>query len=228
MKRLPLLAAALSLFVFACGDDDKKTDTTDTADTAGDTSTGDTTADTAPDTNVEDTAGPDIAPDVTDDTSVADTSADTTPDTTGACTTNGFVSVAQDASFAFGTLFFIAQSTLGAPVDTLNFELLSDAGGATTPGLYTLTGENYANCGNCVLIYQGCDENLANCAKTYLAQSGSLNITTLSTEDNGKLIGTLTGATFAEVTVDENYTSTLVEGGATWCVDSFAFDVTVQ
>lgn len=225
MKRLPLLAAALSLFVFACGDDDKKTDTTDTAgDTSVTDTTGDTTPDTAPDTSSDDTASPDTSA----DTSVADTTADTGPDTTGTCIKNGFVSVAQDASFAFGTLFFIAQSTLGAPVDTLNFELLSDAGGATAPGIYTLTGENYANCGNCVLIYQGCDENLANCQKTFLAQSGSLNITTLSTEDNGKLIGTLTGATFAEVTVDENYTSTVVEGGATWCVDSFAFDVTVQ
>ena len=156
------------------------------------------------------------------------TTGDTTGDTTQpSCDHSGFTAVAQDAGPAFGFFFYIAQTTLAAPVDTLNFEIIEEQGGATEAGSYPLTGENYKTCGNCVLVYQGCDENLDNCAKTYLAQSGTLVIDDLG-DVSGTFAGTLQNAVLAEVTVAEDYTSTLVTGGETWCIDSFAFSADVQ
>ncbi|MCA9516202.1 MAG: hypothetical protein KC635_14765 [Myxococcales bacterium] len=210
------LALALSLGAAACGDSGSGNGGADTSGT--DTTVADTTV---ADTTVADTTVADTAE---GDTTVADTTGDTTQPS---CDHSGFTAVAQDAGPAFGFFFYIAQTTLAAPVDTLNFEIIEEQGGATEAGSYPLTGENYKTCGNCVLVYQGCDENLDNCAKTYLAQSGTLVIDDLG-DVSGTFAGTLQNAVLAEVTVAEDYTSTLVTGGETWCIDSFAFSADVQ
>jgi hypothetical protein len=217
MKLIARGLAALALVgLVACGDDKKSsTDTTQPADSAGDASA---QPDTTPDTTPEpDTAG--------DTTPEPDTTADTTPVT--ACDRNGFVAAAEDAGFIFGILNYVAQSTTATPVDVLTIQFIGDNGGAEAAGSYELTGENYENCGNCITIFVGCDEALGNCSKTFLAQSGTLDITAIG-DSGDRLTGTLSNLVLAEVTIDDDFVSDLVPDGEIWCLENYAFDVGIQ
>ncbi|MFO0748407.1 MAG: hypothetical protein U1F43_22495 [Myxococcota bacterium] len=224
MPRTIVLALAL-LAAPACGDSGSKaaSDTAVASDSVADTSVGADSAasDTSvADTLVADTLVADATPDATDG---ADTVA---PDTVGSCDRSGFVAVAQDAGHAFGAFNYLAQTSLGEPVDVLSFQLADD-GGAAAAGRYELTGENFATCANCVIAYIGCDADLAGCAKTFLAQSGTLDISAFGAS-GGHFTGTLDQVVLAEVTLDDDFNSTLVEGGETWCLDGYAFDAVVQ
>ncbi len=211
MKILRLALPVLALTALAhCGDDETSTpDTTTTTDatTTTDTSTTDTATD-------ETTTAPDVA-------------TETTPDTASSCDNNGFTAAAADAGPFLGAFLYLAQNTLDAPVDTLKIELVASAGGATAAGTFTITDDDYDICANCVLVYQGCDADLANCAKTFFAQSGTLTITTFG-ESGGQFTGTLTDVTLVEVTIDGDFKTTPVADGETWCLDSYAFDTTIQ
>jgi|GEM_PF-3547920 len=195
-------------------------------DTTQDT-TPDTTQDTAQDTTVaetvQDTSVADTAPETT-----ADTSVDTSPDTTGTCDNNGFTSAAQDGlAFDTGDVWYLAQSTLGAPVDVLSIEIYADLGGATTPGTYPLSDENYDTCGNCVLIQTDCDANLNTCDKTFLATGGTLTI--VATGGIGDAFtASLSDLVFTEITYDADYHSTPVAGGEDWCIEDYSAEVILQ
>ncbi len=211
---LTALSLSSILALAACGDD--KTDATDTTPDVAPDTTADTTPDVAPDTT---------APDTTDEDSAADTTPDTGPVVT--CDRTGFTSVAEDAGFTFGILNYLAQSTLGEPVDVLNLQFITDNGGASAPGNFTFTGENYSSCGNCLTIFVGCDANLGNCSKTFLANSGTMVIESIG-DSEATLKGSLTDVVLVEVTVDNAFVSTVVEGGETWCLPSRTFDLTIQ
>ena len=157
------------------------------------------------------------------DTDEADTNADT--DETNTCSRTGFTPVAQDSGVLTGMFRYIAQSTLGVPVDVLYFFLDPNQGGAQEAGTYAITDANYKTCANCIVIDQGCDENLVNCEKYFLANTGSLVISNFGTE---RFSGILDNAEFVEVTIDEDLTSTPVIDGEKWCVDDYAFDASVQ
>jgi hypothetical protein len=208
------LKLTLTSFVFcsliACGDDDTKA-----TDTAADT-TADTTADATPDTT------PDIAPDTT-----PDVAPDTTPDTSSSCDKTGFTAAAQDAGTIFGVFTYIAQSTLGTPVDVLNLEFVTANGGASTAGTYVLDDKNYDACGNCLTVWAACDEDLANCAKKFLVQEGTLQIDTFGAS-GGTFAGHIADAVLIEVTIDDNFMSTPVVDGETWCIARLDFSATVQ
>ncbi len=238
---LPLLLLAPLSPLAGCDSDSSATDTgadavtaTDTAtDTAADTAT-DTAADAATDTARDaaiDTAA-DAATDTATDTAAdtadddgADTADDTATDAAAAtCDREGFTAEAEDAGPFYEAFLYLAQSTLGAPVDVLTFELTGDAKAA---GDYDLTGSHYPDCAACVLVYEGCDENLGNCAHTYLATEGLLSVTGFG-ESGTQFTGTLTGAKLHEVTLDAQSNSTLVPDGQTWCIDDYAFDATIQ
>lgn len=216
---LKLTLASLALCpLIACGDDDPKaTDTTDTteADTVQpDTTESDTTADTTPDT--------------TPDTTEPDTTADTTPDTTPSnCDKNGFTAAAQDAGVIFGIFTYIAQSTLDTPVDVLNLEFVEANGGATAPGTFVFDDTNYNACGNCLTLWMACDENLGNCQKKFMVQEGTLQVDTFG-ESGGTLAGHIDDAVLVEVTIDDNFVSTPVANGETWCLDRYEFSTTIQ
>ena len=205
------------LALVACGDD--KSDATDT--TAPDT-TADVTPDATPDTTADTTA--DVTPDTT-----ADTSPDVTPDTGPVitCDRTGFTSVAADAGFTFGILNYLAQSTLASPVDVLNIQFITDNGGASAPGTFTFTGENYSSCGSCLTIFVGCDETLSNCSKTFLADSGTMVLDSIGDSET-QLKGSLTDVVLVEVSLDNAFVSTVVDGGETWCLPSHTFDLTIQ
>ncbi|HRE89916.1 MAG TPA: hypothetical protein PK095_12340 [Myxococcota bacterium] len=209
---LKLTLASLALCpLIACGDDDPKaTDTADTTQT--------------------DTAQPDTAADTTEPDTTADTAPDTTPDTDttpSSCDKSGFTAVAQDAGTIFGVFTYIAQSTLETPVDVLNLELVETNGGATAPGTFTFDDANYNACGNCLTIWLACDENLGNCQKKFLVQEGTLQIDTFG-ESGGTLAGHIEDAVLVEVTIGEDFVSTPVANGETWCLDRYDFSTTIQ
>lgn len=206
-------------------------------DTTPDTTVAETVQDTTPDTTpdtVQDTA-PETTPDTTvaetTDTApetVADTAQDTTPDTSNGCDRNGYTSAVQDAlAFETGDVWYLAQSTLGAPVDVFSIEIYAALGGATAPGTYPITDDNYDTCGNCVLVQTDCDENLNACDKTFLATSGTLTI--IATGGIGDAFtATVSDLVLTEITYDADYHSTPVSDGETWCIDSYEAETILQ
>jgi len=202
------------------------TATNDTA--SNDTASNDTASnDTASnDTNVQDTTPTedlvaDTSSDATSPTDVADTTA-------SACDRSGYTSVASDAlGFDNGDLWYLAQSTLGSPVDVFSIEIYAALGGASTPGTYTITDDNYDTCGNCVVIQTDCDETLGNCQRTFLANAGKLTITSIG-PIGALFTATLSDLVLTEITYDDKYYSTPVPGGDTWCIDTYDVDVTIQ
>ena len=108
------------------------------------------------------------------------------------------------------------------PLTVLYLELYYVLGAETGPFTFDVTGENDQDCAVCGLIYTNCEADGA-CESAWLVQSGTLEITANGGKD-GQLTGVLRGARFAEVTINEDYESTLVDGGQTWCVDRYAFD----
>ncbi|MFO0549392.1 MAG: hypothetical protein U0271_13450 [Polyangiaceae bacterium] len=139
------------------------------------------------------------------------------------CDTAPLTPVAEDAFLFNGTFGYIAQSSLGAPVDTLNFELV---GGTPAVGDLVITDADYATCTNCVLLYLGCDQNLANCQQTFLAQSGTISVTS-SGASGADFRGTLQGASFVEVELN-GMESTIVPGGASFCWADYTFNAVIQ
>ncbi|MCA9517301.1 MAG: hypothetical protein KC635_20315, partial [Myxococcales bacterium] len=115
-----------------------------------------------------------------------------------------------------------------APYSLVSVELYYDFGAETGAQNITFTGENYADCGYCLLIYADCAADGSSCDKTYLAQSGTLDITA-NGGMTGNFAGSLSDVTLTEVTVDdEDFTSTPVAGGKTWCLPSLSFDQTIE
>lgn len=108
------------------------------------------------------------------------------------------------------------------PLDALLLELYYDLGVETGPLTFTFAGENYVDCAICALIYLGCDAD-GSCQSVWLAQSGTLELSANGGE-SGRLTGTLRDVRFAEVTINEDYESTPVIPGQTWCIDRYDFD----
>lgn len=96
--------------------------------------------------------------------------------------------------------------------------------GPSTPGTYSLNGNNYSDCALCVLLLESCDEAYS-CDTVYFADVGSVQISAMSGA-NTPFAATLSNVVFREVDIDPNtYVSTPVPGGATWCVDGLTVDV---
>lgn len=145
----------------------------------------------------------------------------------GACDTTGFVSVADDGfvKSSDGTVGIVSQTTLASPVDTLELDLLPLTGSAVTVGKRALSADDasYDTCKTCVLIRTKCDDGLANCAKTFMAKSGSVGVTTFGGKD-GAFEATVDVA-MVEVTIDNENKTTPVAGGKTWCLTAHKVSV---
>ena len=147
----------------------------------------------------------------------------------GACDNNGFSAAGgQTAEWSAqaSALLYAADSSATDPTDSLYLEFWTDFGGVSAPGTYELAAtaeeQNYATCGNCVLIGKGCTTGLG-CEGAFFATGGTMTITSIG-ETGGTLTGTLTGVTMVQVTIDpDTYQSTPVDGGEGWCIDTFAF-----
>lgn len=141
------------------------------------------------------------------------------------CDHRGFTAAAQDAFNAMGAFVYMGQSTTGAPVDSLNFELIE----VDEPGDFDLAGQNYADCEHCVILWQGCDEHLEQCEKTFFVDEGTLSVS--STGDSGDTFsGELSDVVLLEVDIDpeDDFASTPVDGGEKWCLSKYAFSTEIQ
>ncbi len=111
-----------------------------------------------------------------------------------------------------------------AAPDFLVLELYDDygpfAGGDVVPGTYEIGEEDAAidSCGLCAYVYADVDEGTGTAQELYLAQSGTVVIEQVEPE----LVGSITGATFAEIDPVEE---TLVADGCATALDDVAYTV---
>jgi hypothetical protein len=149
----------------------------------------------------------------------------------GACTQSGFTAVEEYAEADTDYFGYSAYSSSASPTDQLFIEFYYGYGDPPPlegPGTFELgvspDEKNYATCGTCVLVGQGCDDN--GCNKLFFATSGTLTVSSFATGQD--FTGTLTNARLVEVTIDSSYTSTPVAGGDTWCLTSYSFDAPIE
>lgn len=161
----------------------------------------------------------------------ASTSTDSSTGTDGSkpsnCTTSGLTVALSDGFVkSDGTVGVLQQNTKAAPVDTLEIDLLPLTGNAVTVGKRTLTAADasYADCKTCLLIRTKCDDGLANCAKTFMAQSGTFDLTTFG--GKGGALKATADVVMAEVTIDDKtLKTTVVPNGETWCLTGHKVDL---
>ena len=103
------------------------------------------------------------------------------PDAGSMCERDGFEAVRGQALVTDGRLTYSGVSVNGTPFDVVRVDIYESFGGPTEPGVYSLDGINYADCGLCVRILSNCDgENP--CEKTFYAEQGEVEITEVDTE----------------------------------------------
>jgi hypothetical protein len=115
---------------------------------------------------------------------------------------------------------FQATNSTEYPMDII--EVLSYPGepynGPSSPGTYSLEGNNYEDCSLCLIIYADCGES--SCDSMYFSDTGTVTFDTNVNVDQN-FSGKLNNVVFREVEIDsDTYHSTPVEGGNSWCVDS--------
>jgi hypothetical protein len=206
------------------GDEDTGLTDTDLTDT-GTTDTG-TTDTGATETGATDTGTTDTG---TTDTGTTDTGTTDAGDASTTCDYTGYTAVSEDAYQAQTDLVYEGLSSTAATTDIFSVQLYGGTtfGGATSTGQYTILDESYADCGNCILIYDDCGS--ASCSKTFLATSGTMDITSYPAAVGGTFSATLTNMVFEEVTVDSTtFESTKVPNGETWCVNNYSFSEVTQ
>ncbi len=82
--------------------------------------------------------------------------------------------------------------------DTLRIEVVyPNDQGPVPPVTRSFTTQGYFACPICALFYENCDSNMQ-CAKTYLAQRGSITITRADRATAGRLVGSATNVRFNE------------------------------
>jgi hypothetical protein len=130
----------------------------------------------------------------------------------------GFTKASDSAQNSGGSLDYLAHSSAVAPYNLLNLYLF-----APTVGSTLLTGENYATCQECLLVYTSCSTD-SSCTKTFLATQGILDITSIS----GTLNGSLTNISLEEVTINPiNFISTPVPNGERYCIPAYSFSTAI-
>ena len=140
------------------------------------------------------------------------------------CDLGGFVATDGALSEKSLKVSFVGRSAISPEgrYDILDVQLYQAIarGGATAPGTYPLSG-SFNDCGNCVLLRRGCQQDGAGetCESTFYADAGDLEITSLG----DTFAGFLRGVDAHEITLDSTWNSTPVEDGKTWCLDDVAF-----
>ena len=145
------------------------------------------------------------------------------------CDHDEFTAVSESAFYYAGVpaMHYTAASSGIIPADHIRIEIDQSIGGPSSPGTYVLPGDNYSTAAVNVLILSDCDGSMV-CSKTFLAQSGTLDITSIG--GVGSIFaGTLSDVILIEVTIDlGTFDSTPVADGEEWCIADYAFNVTVE
>lgn len=145
--------------------------------------------------------------------------------TSFSCDQEGFAPDLEEIQyFPNDDLLYYLGTTDGSTQDLLWFEMYFETGAPTKPGTYELTGENYRTCGLCVTIVEDCKGTGGLCGKSFLAQSGTVELGEVGPGDYyGRLEATLRDVELVEVLIDGySAESTVVDGGETRCLDDFA------
>ncbi len=96
--------------------------------------------------------------------------------------------------------------------------------GPTGPGSYALEGSNYGDCGLCLLVVTGCDEEYS-CESVHFADQGTLVISDLS-RTGGPFTARLQEVVCRQVEIDpDTLRSTPIEDGVSWCIDELEIDL---
>lgn len=139
------------------------------------------------------------------------------------CTFNGFDSASVEVTDGYDW-FLLAKNEAGD--GGLRVESWGQFDGPTDAGEYAVGGNNYADCGLCVMMYEDCrggNISADSCDTVYFGSEGTADIVTFDTSGTGggPVEIKLTDVVFKEVTINPNagYLSTEVEEGDTWCVD---------
>ncbi len=120
------------------------------------------------------------------------------------------------------------------PMNVLRFEMWKGNGAPTEPGTYPI-GEDetsYATCANCMVFEYNCDYNdqgVRYCGRTYMpAQGGEIVISEISDVPGDMLSVTFNNVALQQVTIAQDMTTTPVENGDVWCLDTYTFSVMVK
>lgn len=117
-------------------------------------------------------------------------------------------------------------TSTSVPTDVLSLEdyLYAPYNGPTAPGVYDLSGQNYEDCGLCLVVSKNCSSS--SCAKRFFQKSGTLEI--IEYGGAGGAFKAVLNATLEEVTIDPTtYVSKPVPGGETWCFEDHVIDETI-
>ncbi len=136
------------------------------------------------------------------------------------CERSGFANGTETRAQAAqgGWMFEVSTSGL---TEFMNVSSFVDWQGPSTPGTYELSGINYKDCGLCLLAGTGCSEGT--CEKMFYAEKGTVEISSVGTENGATISGVLKNVVFEEVTIGDDYTSTKVENGTQWCFNDYSF-----
>ena len=146
------------------------------------------------------------------------------------CTRGGFTSEVEVGHFREDAQGFVAwysaDSGSTPPVDNFSIEVyaIERFGGPSTPGVYPIQDENYADCGLCVTGRWSCGAD-GRCANGFLASNGTVEITEMPQAVGDAFGGTVSNVWMRAVTVSGADVSTPVPGGDVWCIDGFSFRV---
>ena len=88
------------------------------------------------------------------------------------CSKTGFQSARELARQVQDGYSYVALSSEMSPYDALQIATLGSFNGPMVPGVYSLDGINYADCGLCLLIEMGCSNPQQPCSKTFYADAG--------------------------------------------------------
>jgi len=136
------------------------------------------------------------------------------------CSVSGF-EIGDSIAQTDGSNWLYRSETITA--DTLlRIDILAEWGGPTGPGTYPLDGINYRDCGLCVLAFSDCSGG--SCQRVLYADEGTVEITQLDQESGGRMVGVFHNVRLKEVVISQDWTSTVVQGGQTRCLDGFAFN----
>lgn len=120
-----------------------------------------------------------------------------------------------------------APSLTANRVDLLNVEFwyFGSNQNATIPATVTITNDDWSNCATCLILDTGCDPMTGeNCTKTYLGQSGSLQVTSAT---RNAAAGTFSGTGTAVQFREWNFTDDVaVAGGSCVTIPTFTFTTT--
>jgi len=140
------------------------------------------------------------------------------------CTRVGFEALQEIAESDGQNYSYRASKGTAQLGDFLEIASFVDWNGPSGPGSYSLDGINYRDCGLCLRIWAGCDEEA--CETLFYADEGIVRIDSIG-PDGTPFIASLQGVVFKETTFEDDYTSVEVAGGERWCLDGYSINQVV-